>query len=135
MSSPFADVSKVYPLENLSAHLRSFGIHPTAKRLLIARQMLSRHGHYCADEVYACLVQEKSAVSRATVYNTLKVFVEHGLLRELVVDASRTFYDSNLSPHPHLYNVDTGKFSDLKSDELPDKQQVFTSNLYNNREE
>jgi Fur family iron response transcriptional regulator len=52
-------------------------------------------------------------VSKATVYNTLNLFSERGLVKECLVDPIRKFYDSTTHPHHHFYNVDTGELSDI----------------------
>ena len=57
-------------------------------------------------------------ISRATVYNTLKLFSEKGLVRELIVDADRTVFDSNTEPHPHIYNAGTGELTDIDAGDL-----------------
>jgi len=57
--------------------------------------------------------QSHDPISRATVYNTLELFVRHGLLKELQVEGSATVYDSNTEPHHHLFHEDSGKVSDL----------------------
>ena len=54
-----------------------------------------------------------ASVSRATVYNTLNLFSTKNLVRELVIDKSKVVYDSNVEPHHHIYNVDTGELTDL----------------------
>jgi Fur family iron response transcriptional regulator len=54
-----------------------------------------------------------SETSKATVYNTLKLFLDKGLVREVIVDPSKVFYDPNTSAHHHLYEVDSGKLSDI----------------------
>ena len=59
-----------------------------------------------------------SKVSKATVYNTLKVLSETGLIKEVNVDASRRFYDSTTHPHHHFYNVDSGELSDIPEDQV-----------------
>jgi len=51
-------------------------------------------------------------VSKATIYNTLSLFVEKGLIREIAVEPGKTFYDSNSTHHHHIFNVDTGQLSD-----------------------
>jgi len=68
---------------------------------------------------------EQHLVSKATVYNTLGLFASNGLIREVIVDPARVFYDSNNSSHHHFYNIDTGELTDIDSDsmelaELPD---------------
>jgi Fur family iron response transcriptional regulator len=57
-------------------------------------------------------------VSRATVYNTLRLFSEKKMIRELFVDPQRVVYDSTVTPHFHLYNMDTGEVRDVADDEL-----------------
>ncbi len=57
-------------------------------------------------------------MSKATVYNTLNLFAERGLIRELNVDPIRKFYDSTTHPHHHFYNVDTGELSDVPDDQV-----------------
>ena len=61
-----------------------------------------------------------SSVSKATVYNTLNLFSERGLVKEVMVDPVRKFYDSTTHPHHHFYNVDSGELSDI-----PDEQVCF----------
>lgn len=56
--------------------------------------------------------------SRATVYNSLKLFVEKGLLKELVVDPGHVVFDSNTEPHFHLYNIATGNLTDVPAEQM-----------------
>ena len=97
-----------------------FGILSTPQRLEIARILLERPQHLSADQIIERLRSKDSAVSKATVYNTLKLFSEHGLVKEVMVDPVRKFYDSTTHPHHHFYNVDTGELSDI-----PDAQVRF----------
>lgn len=90
-----------------------FGILPTPQRLEIAGILLARPQHLSADQIIERLRRRDSAVSKATVYNTLKLFSEHGLVKEVMVDPVRKFYDSTTHPHHHFYNVDTGELSDI----------------------
>ena len=62
--------------------------------------------------------RQRAIVSKATVYNTLGLFARKGLVRELVVDPSKVYYDPTTSPHHHFYNVDTGELMDMKDSEL-----------------
>ena len=91
----------------------SHGILPTPQRLEIADILLERPQHLSADQIIERLRRKKSAVSKATVYNTLKLFSEYGLVNEVMVDPVRKFYDSTTHPHHHFYNVDTGELSDI----------------------
>lgn len=105
-------------IQRISESLSRVGIPPTLQRLAIAEVLLPQPAHLRADEVLARVRQTLPEVSRATVYNTLKLFRDAGLVRELVVDAERIVFDSNTTPHHHLYDIDTGAILDLAADEL-----------------
>ena len=89
------------------------GILPTPQRVEIALIMLERPQHLSADRIIDRLKAAGSAVSKATVYNTLNLFAERGLVKEVMVDPVRKFYDSTTHPHHHFYNVDSGELSDI----------------------
>lgn len=91
-------------------------IIPTRQRLDIARVILSRPQHLSADQLLARVNATGGKVSKATVYNTLSLFARKGVVREVVVDASRTFYDSNTEAHHHLYHEDSGTLTDVYAD-------------------
>ena len=57
-------------------------------------------------------------MSKATVYNTLKLLVDHGLVRQVHLDPERCVYDSRVSPHHHFHNLDTGEMLDIDPDAL-----------------
>lgn len=102
--------------ENIAAMLESKGILATPQRMDIAGIMLACHQHLSADQVLARVNQNGAAVSKATVYNTLGLFAEKGLLRQVIVDPTKVFYDSNVCAHHHFYNVDTGELMDIEMD-------------------
>ena len=95
--------------------LQEHDILPTQQRLLIARVLLERQQHLSADQVMQLVNGEDHLVSKATVYNTLGLFAKNGLIREVIVDPARVFYDSNTSSHHHFYNIDTGELTDIDS--------------------
>jgi Fur family iron response transcriptional regulator len=65
------------------------------------------------------LVNERySEVSKATVYNTLKLFLEKGLIREVIVDPGKVFYDPNTEPHHHFFNVVSGQLTDIDAEAI-----------------
>ena len=97
-----------------------FGILPTPQRLDIAAILLQRPQHMSAEHIIDKLKDSRSKVSKATVYNSLNLFSKHGLVREVMVDPVRKFYDSTTHPHHHFYNVDSGELSDI-----PDEQVCF----------
>ncbi len=108
--------------------LASRDISPTPQRVEIARILLARPQHLCAEQVLSALKQGDLTVSKATVYNTLGLFTEKGLVREVIVDPSKVFYDSNCSDHHHIYDVDSCTLTDIDArkiaiDGLPDVPQ------------
>ena len=93
--------------------LKSHNVHPTAQRIEIARMILDEPKHRSADQILETIHANGAKVSKATVYNTLKLFCERGLLRTVDVDPERQFYDSRTEPHHHFYNVDTHELTDI----------------------
>lgn len=100
------------------AMLRDAGITPTHQRIKIGEVLFSRQQHLSAEQVLVAVNQDDDEVSKATVYNTLGVFAQHGLLREVIVDPSKVFYDSNLSKHHHLYYSDSGELEDIADENI-----------------
>ena len=101
------------------------GILPTPQRLEVADILLKKPQHMSADQIIERLRELGSQVSKATVYNTLNLFAERGVVREVMVDPVRKFYDSTTHPHHHFYNVDTGELHDIPDEavrfsELPE---------------
>lgn len=105
-------------VRNAVDRLRSAGIPPTLQRIAIAEVLFARPVHLSAEQVLARVRIQMPEVSRATVYNTLKLFREKKMVRELVIDPERVFYDSNTAPHYHIFDVSTGELSDVAADEL-----------------
>ncbi|MES9855772.1 MAG: Fur family transcriptional regulator [Sedimenticola sp.] len=98
--------------------LRSHGITPTSQRIQIATVMLSKPQHLSAEQVMELANGEGKQVSKATVYNTLGLFAEKRLIRELTVDPARSFYDSSTHNHHHFFNPETQELSDIPDGEL-----------------
>jgi Fur family iron response transcriptional regulator len=89
------------------------GVLPTAQRVDIALVILARPQHLSAEQIIAAIHASGLRISKATVYNTLNLFCERGLLRTVDVDPTRQFYDSSTGAHHHFYNVDTGELTDI----------------------
>lgn len=98
--------------------LRTAGIQPTRQRLAIAQVLLQAPMHLTAEDVLLAARNHLPSLSRATVYNTLPLFVEKGLLRALRLDSERTVYDSRTDAHFHTYHEDTGLLQDLPAEML-----------------
>ena len=103
---------------DIESKLRAHGVLPTAQRIEVAELMLARPQHLSADQIIDRLQRAGSSVSKATVYNCLKVFSETGLVKEINVDATRKYYDTTTSPHHHFYHVETGELVDIPADDI-----------------
>ncbi|MGQ9860682.1 MAG: Fur family transcriptional regulator [Thiobacillaceae bacterium] len=113
----------MYPSAPLSREetadlLRRHGITPTHQRLEIAHTLFSRRQHMSADQILAAVNLHHSETSKATVYNTLKLFLEKGLVREVIVDPTKVFYDPNTEPHHHFYNMANGELIDIDAADM-----------------
>ena len=95
--------------------LRQHSISVTPQRVAIGEILFAQDQHMSADSVMRVLARQAIRVSKATVYNTLNLFVEKGMVKEITIDSRRVFYDSNTRPHHHFYNIDTGELSDFDS--------------------
>ena len=122
---PLADATPVRTLDTstTAALLEAHGIQPTQQRLRIAALFLGHAQHCSADEILARVnagvaADGKASVSKATVYNTLRLFAAKGLVREVLVDPAKLIFDSNTAPHHHIYDVDSGELTDVELGEL-----------------
>ena len=104
--------------QDIAGLLKSRGVMPTQQRMMIARVLFNRDQHLSADQVMTRVNDGSNHVSKATVYNTLGLFARKGLLREVIVDPTRVFYDSNTTDHHHFYNIDSGELIDINSASL-----------------
>jgi len=104
--------------DSIAQTLRRCGITPTHQRMEIAHVLFTRREHLSADQILALVNARYAEASKATVYNTLKLFVEKKLIRELVVDPAKIVYDPNTEPHHHLYDVATGRLTDIPADNI-----------------
>jgi Fur family iron response transcriptional regulator len=95
--------------------LKRADVQPTAQRLLITRALFRMGRHMSAEDVYRVVNAEDRQVSKATVYNTLGLLTSKGVIREVIADPDRVFYDPNTTPHHHFYDVDTGKLTDISA--------------------
>jgi Fur family iron response transcriptional regulator len=102
--------------EAIADRLRAHGIVPTHQRIEIAHVLFERCEHLSADQILALVNARHAETSKATVYNTLRLFLEKKVVRELIVDPSRVFYDPNTTPHHHFYDVVTGRLTDIPAD-------------------
>ncbi len=93
--------------------LRDHGIAPSAQRLAVAEHVLATEAHPSADEVFSIVRRSFPRISRATVYNTLNLFVSKGLLRELILAEGRVVFDPKTDAHHHFVDDETGAIRDI----------------------
>ncbi|MCL4471400.1 MAG: Fur family transcriptional regulator [Sulfuricella sp.] len=105
--------TQMYTRDNMIELLRKHGINPTHQRIEIAYALFSKQEHLSADQILAIVNTKHSETSKATVYNTLNLFVEKKLIREVIVDPSKVFYDPNTHEHHHFYDVVSGRLTDI----------------------
>lgn len=100
--------------------LSSAGLRPTRQRVALAALLVGdgMDRHVTAESLFASARAAGEAVSLATVYNTLRAFCGAGLMSEITVDGSRSYFDTRLDDHPHFYWEDTAELTDAPKDEL-----------------
>ncbi len=105
--------------ENYALWLARAGLRPTRQRRELARLILQGgERHLTADSLFAEVQLAELGISLATVYNALRQFTEAGLLREIPIDAARSYYDTRLNDHPHFFWEDTGELCDAPPDSV-----------------
>jgi Fe2+ or Zn2+ uptake regulation protein len=97
----------------LSQRLKAAGVQPSAQRLAVAAYVLDTVDHPSADQVLERVRQSLPMLSRATVYNTLNLFVEKGLIRQLVLSEGRVVFDPRLEAHHHFVDDESGAIDDV----------------------
>jgi Fur family iron response transcriptional regulator len=107
-----------YSRDEIAGLLRSHGINPTHQRIEIAYALFGRQAHLSADQIMAIVNDRHSETSKATVYNTLNLFKQHKLIREVIVDPNKVFYDPNTELHHHFYNVASGELTDIDGSDV-----------------
>jgi Fur family transcriptional regulator, iron response regulator len=98
---------------DLAAALREHGIRPSAQRMAVATYVLTTEEHPVADQVWQRVRARFPMLSRATVYNTLNLFVRKGLLRQLTLDEGSVVYDPRMNAHHHFIDESSGQIHDV----------------------
>ena len=107
-------------MERANGWLASVGLRPTRQRLALASLLVGDglNRHVTAEGLYEAASSADERVSLATVYNTLRAFRDAGLMREITVDGSKSYFDTNVTDHPHFYWEDTATLTDAPAAEL-----------------
>ncbi|MFN3208108.1 MAG: iron response transcriptional regulator IrrA [Roseovarius sp.] len=100
--------------------LTDAGLRPTRQRVALAALLVGdgQHRHVTAESLYSAVCEHGASVSLATVYNTLRAFCDAGLLQEVTVDGSKSYFDTNTHDHPHFFWEDDQRLSDAPAEEL-----------------
>lgn len=107
------------PYSNALDRLRRVGLRPTRQRLALARLLFDKgNRHVTAEQLHGEAVDASVRVSLATVYNTLHQFTTAGLLAEVVVEAGRSYFDTNVDDHHHFFFEETGSLQDIPGDRV-----------------
>lgn len=106
--------------DRAAAWLSGAGLRPTRQRLALADLLVGdgQDRHVTAESLFEDASRAGEKVSLATVYNTLRAFCEAGLLREVVVDGTRSYFDTNMAEHPHYFWENSGDLTDAPASEL-----------------
>jgi Fur family iron response transcriptional regulator len=106
--------------ENAVKWLQGAELRPTRQRVTLASLLVGdgKNRHVTAEGLFDAAKAEGEAVSLATVYNTLRAFCEVGLMQEVTVDGSKSYFDTNTHDHPHFYWEDEGRLTDAPSEQL-----------------
>jgi Fur family iron response transcriptional regulator len=114
------------PVHELRAKLRRSGLRPTRQRVALGWLLFAKGDrHITAERLYEEATGSRVTISLATVYNTLHQFTQAGLLREIAVDGSKTYFDTNISKHHHFLIEETNQLVDIPDNlvrilDLPD---------------
>ncbi|HKL06430.1 MAG TPA: Fur family transcriptional regulator [Roseovarius sp.] len=103
-----------------SKWLSQAGLRPTRQRVTLAELLVGdgQHRHVTAESLFTEVQKRGERVSLATVYNTLRAFCDAGLIQEVTVDGSKSYFDTNTHDHPHFFWEDENRLSDAPSDQL-----------------
>ncbi len=103
-----------------SSWLAKAGLRPTRQRVALATLLIGdgQHRHVTAESLFEAAKKQGEAVSLATVYNTLRAFCDVGLMQEVTVDGSKSYFDTNTHDHPHFFWEEEDRLTDAPSDEL-----------------
>jgi Fur family iron response transcriptional regulator len=107
------------PHSDVAERVRAAGLRPTRQRLALAN-LLFHNGerHVTAEQLHGEAKGAEIPVSLATVYNTLNQFTQAGLLREVVVEPGRSYFDTNIDDHHHFFFEDSGALRDIPGEQV-----------------
>ncbi len=116
---------------------RELNVTPTKQRVELAQLIFSKKQHFTAADLISMADKKKLNISMATIYNTLSLLEDKGMLKTINIDNELKFYDTNLEQHHHLYNTTMSTLTDIDHDrvvfaelpELPKNLQIESTEL------
>jgi Fur family iron response transcriptional regulator len=104
---------------NLEERIRRAHLRPTKQRVALARLLFEGgNRHITAEMLHGEALKTGVKISLATIYNNLHQFTEAGLLRDVIVDSSKSYFDTNMAPHHHFFHEDSNKLQDIAPGDL-----------------
>lgn len=118
--------------------LNDHGVKPSVQRLAVMDYLLQHRTHPTVEEIHQALVADIPTLSKATVYNTLRLLVDKGAVLQLTIDERQTCYDGDTSPHGHflcrhcgrIYDIPLKRQNLIRVAELPEGFEPDTVSLY-----
>ncbi|MFT5485822.1 MAG: Fur family iron response transcriptional regulator [Paracoccaceae bacterium] len=102
------------PYSGVIARLKEAGLRPTRQRIALAKLLFEgENRHVTAEDLHGEARAAGVSVSLATIYNSLHQFTDAGIMREVVVEAGRSYFDTNTGEHHHFFHEDTGSLEDI----------------------
>ena len=119
ISDMVGNTSDKRPYSEAIIKLKRAGLRPTRQRLALGKLLFeTAERHVSAEDLHGEARAAGVSVSLATIYNTLHQFTEAGLMREVVVEAGRSYFDTNTGDHHHFFHEDTGRLEDIPGDQI-----------------
>ncbi|MBQ0030776.1 MAG: transcriptional repressor [Paludibacteraceae bacterium] len=116
-------------MKDIRAYLSEHGIRPSVQRISIMEYLLTHKTHPTVDEMFIALSDSMPTLSKTTLYNTLKLFVDRQVVLMLGLDEKNARFDGDVSPHAHFKCSCCGRVEDIFEDELPELNLVFKNNI------
>tara|TARA_R110002072_G_scaffold98992_5_gene217822 strand:- start:610 stop:1041 length:432 start_codon:yes stop_codon:yes gene_type:complete len=111
------NTSHIRPYTGVIARLKQAGLRPTRQRIALAKLLFDgENRHVTAEDLHGEARAAGVSVSLATIYNTLHQFTDAGIMREVVVEAGRSYFDTNTGDHHHFFHEDSGSLEDIPGD-------------------
>lgn len=113
-------------IQKVSEQLKSYQIRPSFQRVRILHYVQTEKNHPTIDMIYSSLLAEIPSLSKTTIYNTLKLFVDAGIMQPITIEDHEIRYDADTTPHIHFKCIDCGEVTDVF---IPEQQDWLSSRI------